>query len=323
MTEGDQQLLSSDDDNFHDLGTDAWWSHETSWFWFSIPERGIGGWIYNWIRPNIGVSGGGCWIWDGSTFLHWEIPYFSNYHNLRLPSERDLRDFIFPSGVRVQALVPLSKYRLSYSDHPEVEFDFTFEAVMDPWVSVDIAESGMRHPYHFDQFGRVTGTLLLHGEKISVNCLAIRDRTWGVRSERWTRGGGYGYTSAMSEFGQAFLSIGDSSAMKGFVVIDGLRTAVVSGTRKVIRNPVHGWPIEVALEMCDDQGRVVEAIGTSISRVATPVPGVNGVVWTSLVDWRINGVQAWGDDQEPWPIKAWAALRRENILLRDGPKKSG
>jgi hypothetical protein len=41
-----------------------------------------------------------------------------------------------------------------------------------------------------------------------------------------------------------------------------------------------------------------------------PVPGVHGVCWTSLVHWDIDGVDAWGDDQDAWPVHGWAALRR-------------
>ena len=60
MPEGDQRLLSPADDDFHPPPDDSWWFHETCWFWFFVPERRLGGWLYNYIRPNIGVSGGGC-----------------------------------------------------------------------------------------------------------------------------------------------------------------------------------------------------------------------------------------------------------------------
>ena len=50
--------LSPEDDNFHPPKTDGRWEHETAWMWFFIPERKIGAWIYHYVRPNIGVSGG-------------------------------------------------------------------------------------------------------------------------------------------------------------------------------------------------------------------------------------------------------------------------
>jgi hypothetical protein len=35
------------------------------------------------------------------------------------------------------------------------------------------------------------------------------------------------------------------------------------------------------------------------------------VCWTTLVHWDIDGVAAWGDDQDAWPLHGWAAFRRE------------
>ena len=34
---------------------------------------------------------------------------------------------------------------------------------------------------HFDQAGHVTGTMVLHGEEIPIDCYSVRDRSWGPR----------------------------------------------------------------------------------------------------------------------------------------------
>ncbi len=309
MAEGDQGLLSPVDDDFHPPVADEWWSHETCWFWFFVPERAIGAWIYNWIRPNIGTSGGGLSLWDDRTWLHWEVPYFSNYSNLRLPEERDLRSFTFPTGISVEALEPLSRYRVRYAHADMVDLDLEFDSIMEPWVATTEHE-GKRRPHHFDQFGRVTGSLVLHGEPIAVDCLAIRDRTWSVRSERWKHGGGFGYTSAAADTGESFLFVGDTESASGFAVLDGRRCELVRGSRLVERDAVHGFVDRVVIDAHDAEGRHLEAEGRSISRIAMPVPGVHGVVWASVCRWTINGVPAWGDDQEPWPVMAWSNRRR-------------
>jgi len=36
-------------------------------------------------------------------------------------------------------------------------------------------------------------------------------------------------------------------------------------------------------------------------------------VWTSLVRWSIDGVDAWGEDQDAWPIHGWSAFRRPRL----------
>ena len=302
--------LTPDDDNFHTPPDDSWWFHETCWFWFFVPERRLGGWLYNWIRPNIGVSGGGCWVWDDTTFLHWEVPYYSCHHNLRLPEERDLRPFRFPSGVQVEMTEPLSGYRLAYAHGDMIELDLQYTAVMDPWVSTHDDSP----PTHLDQLGRVTGTLVLHDEPMTVDCLAIRDRTWTLRSERWKYGGGYGYTNAAASADLAFLAVGGTDAVAGYLVVDGERRALVAGDRRVERDGDRGFVTRILIEGTDAEGRRLEAEGTSVSRMAMPIPGVHGVVWTSLVEWTVNGVPAWGEDQEPWPIMTWSNDRRAGEL---------
>ncbi len=49
--------------------------------------------------------------------------------------------------------------------------------------------------------------------------------------------------------------------------------------------------------VCDAEGRVLHADGEAVSRMAFPISGVHGVCWQSLVQWSINGIDAWGDDQ--------------------------
>lgn len=44
---------------------------------------------------------------------------------------------------------------------------------------------------HFDQVGHVVGTVELDGERVDVDCYAIRDRSWGPRTERGYRRVGY------------------------------------------------------------------------------------------------------------------------------------
>jgi hypothetical protein len=163
---------------------------------------------------------------------------------------------------------------------------------------------------HLDQFGRVTGSLVLHGEEIPVDCVAIRDRTWTVRHERWKHGGGYGYTTGAASAGDAFLAVGTTDGVSGFLLQDGTPAALVEGSRRVERAPEHGYVARVRIEATDAEGRTLEAEGAPVSRMAMPIPGVHGVAWTSLIGWTLNGMPAWGEDQEPWPIMAWSNARR-------------
>lgn len=279
------------------------------WFWFYAAERKLGGWLYNYIRPNIGVSGGGCFVWDDTTFFHMEVPYYTSYNALALPTETDLRDFTFPSGTSVTLLEPLRRYRLSHKDREWIDVNLEWEAIMTPFVSVGEDESRARH---FDQFGRIHGQIELNGELIPVDCLAIRDRTWSPRSERWKDGGGYGYTNGAASKELSFLH-------NGFLVVDGVRRDLTS-ERTVERDPMHGFITSLRVVGSDSEGNQLEAVGQTVSRMAIPIPGVHAVVWTSLVDWTINGTQAWGEDQEPWPLIRWAEFRRTGRMPDRGDR---
>ena len=96
----------------------------------------------------------------------------------------------------------------------------------------------------------------------------------------------------------------------GFLVRDGQRTAIVDGTRVLERDPEHGYLQRITVDAEDAAGRHLHAVGEARSRMAMPIPGVHGVCWTTLVHWDIDGVDAWGDDQDAWPLHGWAAFRR-------------
>ena len=150
--------------------SERWWETETAWFSFCHPERKLGGWLYSMFRPNIGTVAGGAWIWDASAHLPWEVPYSTNYTALRIPQGQDLTNISLPTGVTIHALEPLKRYRLGYHDEERLSLDLTYEAVMAP-RALHKAESSFKNLNHFDQFGRVTGEIVLHGETIAIDCI--------------------------------------------------------------------------------------------------------------------------------------------------------
>ena len=304
--EGMDDVLTPEDDNFHPIGDPHWFWHETCFFYFYIAEKKTGCWLYNYIRPNIGLAGGGCWVWDDRSFFHMEAPYYANYSALPLPAERDLRDFTFPSGVRVRMLEPLAKYHLTYADRDWIAVDVVWDAIQKPWVR---AKGEPPVASHWEQFGHVTGELTLHGERMRVDCLAMRDRTWSFRSEKWKTHGGTAYASAAASGDLNFLATGGES-IGGFFTENGERRAIATGERRVERHADNGYITRIELDATDTAGRRLVAVGEPVSRLAMPLPGLHAVVWTSTVAWTINGVRCWGEDQDPWPLAEWAQLRR-------------
>ena len=305
--------LSDDDDGFHVPPNDDWWQLETNWVWFFVPERKLGCWAYHMIRPNMGLDSGSVQVWDDTAWHHTEVPYYRNVLTGRLPAERDLRDHTFSTGFRWTVLEPLERYRLRYDDEGICSFDLEWTAIMDPWVPL---RGDPPVATHIDQWGHVTGELRLHGETMHVDCYAMRDRSWQIaRPEGGTTpfwGGeiNNGWMAAAADASTAFFGT-------KWIVLDGHLSQVVESEVRRERDRNHGFLRRIFINARDADGRDLEAVGESVSRMITPVPGTSAVSVNSLMDYRINGVQAWGDDQDSWALGTWAAMRRKQMGLVD------
>jgi hypothetical protein len=320
-----------DDDDFHDeVMSDHWWETETQWFSWSVPERAIAGWTYCQARPNAQLFNGGVWVWDASASLAWDLPYHVEYSGLKLPprAERDMRDFQWPSGVHVQALEPLQRYAISYHDEGALELDLTFDALIAP----NPHPTGVA-PFikgvHFDQPGHVTGTMTLNGETISVDCYAVRDRSWGPRPQgrprrkppaevaQTTGVQGVGYSFAVASPTEAWLiySIPTMNAdpiVCGYLLRDGVYAHILGGTRVMEVDPTHGWPERITVDAFDDHGRRLQAEGNTLSRFWRGRGG------DTLMHWKWENAEGHGEDQTYLSKTSWLA-RRDEARRQAGP----
>ena len=305
-------VFTARDDDFHfDLMGDRWWMTETSWFSFCNPAEKLGGWLYTMVRPNIGTVAGGAWIWDDSAHLPWEVLHNANFTALKLPQGARLSDVTLPTGVSITVVEPTRKYRLGYSDAPFCEADMTFEGVMPPRPS-----SGLSSPFggsnHFDQFGRVTGRLRLGARVVDINCLAMRDRSWGPRPEHRPKRSAY-VTGIASER-DAFLMVtrwrdGLEEAAYGFQIRDGVTADLTQGVRRVERDAVTGWVNRITIEGRDALDRPLLATGIRLSGMI--INRHSFIDSNGLIAWTVNGHCGHGEDQDMWPVHDWAAFRRQ------------
>lgn len=304
--------ITAADDNFHfaQMG-DRWWMTETAWFSFCVPERKMGGWFYNMIRPNIGTVSGGAWVWDDSATLPWEVPYSSNLTVMPLQEDADLNDITLRNGVSLKTLEPLKVYRIGYEDGDLLKADLCFEAVMPP-RPLRKPGSAFGDLTHFDQFGRVTGKLHLHGEEIAVDCLAMRDRSWGPRPEHRPRKSAY--VSGIASPDDCFLFVTKANELSeqlayGFMIKDGEIGDLVEGTRRVERDPETGFVERILIEGVDEYGRKLKAEGKRLSGIT--LIRHSFIDHNGLMEWSINGKTGHGEDQDMWPVHDWSQYRRE------------
>ena len=281
---------------------DPWWT-ETVWFSWMVPERNLLGYWYFVVRPNIGVIFGGVLVFDHTAVLPWEIPVFDWHWHQPKPALIDLRELDVLHGMTLRCDEHGRRFRFGYTaDH--VAFDLTYEALMQPMLSRKTPP--FNHGNHVDQPGRVTGRFMLHGEEITVDCIAMRDRSWGIRKSR--RQPKLGYCHATADAQSSFLAItidrnGHDGLVGGYLMRDGAWSSLVEGERRVRRDD-GGRPAEVELTAVDELGRSLEAIGHTVSRqVFTAYPDM--FCWNSLAEWRYDGVTAWGEDQDIWHPRKW------------------
>jgi len=306
-----ERSFTARDDGFHfaDMGDD-WWATETVWFSFHNPERRLGGWFYTMARPNIGTIAGGAWIWDDSAELPWEVLYSANYSALPIPADQDLTDITLPTGVSIKVLEPCMSYALGYNDGDRLRARLRFDGVMAP-EALTATGSTFGSAHHFDQFGRVHGHLDLHGERIDIDCLAMRDRTWGRRPENRPRQAAYITAMANQDFG--FLAVtnvqpdGEPVAY-GFLRRDGRNVGIAEGERHAQRDPNTGMTTRVDLRLIDQEGRELTATGEPVSRIV--INRHSFIDINSLIRWELDGETAWGEEQDMWPVHRFARLRR-------------
>ena len=325
-----RELVPADDD-FHDEElTDRWWETETCWFSWNVPERNLGAWTYCQARPNANICNGGAWVWDDRTAYPWELAYRAEYSGLQLPprSERDMRDFEWPNGVHVRVVEPLTTYAVTYRDPGALEVDLVFEAIMKPNPHPNGVVPFVKGA-HFDQAGHVTGTMVLHGEEIPVDCYSVRDRSWGPRPlgrpkprrpaagepAAATRAGagsfrGVGYSFCAAGPGEAWLTYAipgpevDPVAC-GFLLRNGEYGHILAGARRVTFDAETGWPLSITLEAVDEFDRRLSARGDAVSRHWRGHGGDSLVHWT----WD-GGTEGFGEDQSYFSRDQWEANRR-------------
>lgn len=300
-------MITPADDSFHEPTSGDRWFTETAWYSFWVPERRLSGTLYAWFRPNLRIAASCVALWDDRGESPWEVLHHDYQWHLPWP-DGDLADLELRNGLRHRTLEPLTRYRVAYDDRDGVSLDLRFDALMAPHE----IPTGTPGQSHLDQPVRAIGTLDLRGEAIEVDCLSMRDRTWGRRPDRVKGRFRSGYTSASVSADHGFHAItrhegGMDAVVAGYLVRDGRCADLVAGERRVDRD--RGRPVRVAVEATDADGRELHAQGSCVNRFAWFNRPTN-IAWMSLARWSIDGQEAWGEDQDIWSLASWREQAR-------------
>jgi hypothetical protein len=306
---GDGDGFTAADDGLH-APSGNFYETETFWFSFFVPERALGAWLYASVRQNAGVTAGGLWIWDDAGPNPWDAPFYENFSHLKPPTDKGSGRLEFPTGMSIDVREPGMSYGVGYDDRDRVRVDLGFEALERP---VPLRSGAPPYPKasHYDQTGRVTGAVVLDGERIDVDCYAMRDRSWGPRTERGYQRVGYTWAAGSETSLLTFTTPGneaEEAVHSGYVRRDGELAQIAGGTRVVRRDPAEGWVTGIDVEVVDELGRTTRGHAEAVSRLV--LPGSTTVCTNTALRWTVDGQDLHGEDQDVWPLRELRSLRR-------------
>jgi hypothetical protein len=293
----DSRQLVPSDDEMHPVGSPHLYWTETSWWAFNVPGHSIGGWIYMYFRPNLGISSQGIWIWDDTGPAPWQLPYFRQSYNLPMPVIENPLEM--HAGLRWEVLEPLERHRLTFDESPHAAFELEFSARA-PAHAVGVSSA----TGHFDQAMWVNGTLRLGDREMEVDSSGFRDRTWSVREDTFGQGRRGFYSFGVREdFSFHVFVIHDETGEnhwleKGFVFESGNLSEVTKVKRRVLSRR-NGMPSRIDLAFTDDCGRSWHAVGQAASG-SWMQSWPSFYNWVETVPWQIDGRVAWGEDHDTW-----------------------
>ena len=295
------------DDGFHvPTALDYNWT-ETSWFALVIPERKITIQLYPFFQTNLGVCSAGVYIWDDTGDQWWNCRYAKNFWHLPFPKQ-SLTNLQLPNGLRYKTVESLQKYEIGFDcpDGQDVHLDVVWEGI----VPANRSSAGN----HMDQPGRILGTLVLDGERIEIDGVGFRDRTWSARTQFGQGVGPFasmGYTwgtSRTSDDGFFLLSGNTDDEFMEYALLDGILyrdgdVAKLTEARRTIleRDATNGCPVSMSIDLVDEKGRTAHVEGTNVNRfIVNLYPSL--LVWECQTRWTMDGTPLVGEDEDNWGV---------------------
>jgi hypothetical protein len=153
---------------------------------------------------------------------------------------------------------PLKSWTVRYRDGEQVRAELQFDGLREAHLAHKAESAG-----HLDQPCKVVGYVELDGQRIAIDTLGMRDKSWGPRPDRRVGSpapGGitgmaytYGNRSGEDQFLVYSMMTGNVGQARpgGYLVRNGTTAPIARGERRVLRRS-HGHPDEVEMNIEDD-----------------------------------------------------------------------
>jgi hypothetical protein len=325
-------MISPKDDQFHKRTSDPYWN-ESSWFGFQLPERDLGGWVYCYHRPNMNYTVGGVAFWDPSGDQPYNCRYYDFGDIYPMAPGTDMHDFSLPNGLRVARDEPLKSFDFSYQG-PEgyqargCQMDLRWEATKEPHATgnpTGTREWGLAKG-HFEQPGRITGTVEIAGDRFEVSALSLRDHSWGPRTHGMQNRGHFTWGLVDEDTGFVVFSgcdIPDRDSIfgmtdpinAGWYLKDGEYGSLESGQITTTERGEDGRPLRVEITARDHLGRTLQTAGRAKNMLAWQgYPFM--LSWWAQFEWDLDGRTAYGEEQDFQPLQHQRyAVRQHRALI--------
>jgi hypothetical protein len=304
------------DELFHPVGDDPAWS-ESYYFNFVDPDSGIGAFTRMGFRPNDGWADalhavylpegrvvftygrrtdltpevvdtlglidpavGNLTLRRGEAFRRWDIVYSGEGQDMDDPT----------------VMLAASKDRpASWSRPVHLDMEVAFDAISEPHYAVGGTQG------HFEQTGRVSGTISVGDERWDVDGYGVRDKSWGPRT--WQAPSGKAAKAAgpaavergcfLNWFSMNFgadLALGgacgrtadDTFRGKGWIQRDGQTLDLEEVTMTTTYDPTNPLLHEsVQLRATDSTGGSIVVDGSVLSICPTKIPRRDGVTFVN------------------------------------------
>jgi hypothetical protein len=271
-------FMSSDVPGFGSVGPDADRLHpnppnqhpavaETYWFSFFHEPSGLHGGVYLWAHPNLSTTSAGVWIFRGVKAHRMDAEHFHYEHHLPWPTTDGDVVSVPALGLEIEVVEPLAQHIIRYRDPASgTSLQLRTTGVIPPVVRGNNA--------HFEQPMLARGELVLGSDTYTIDCVAMRDRSWGEpRPEGAMAHPPIGFAVGASADGNiAFTFNGtddpdtadwaglyDVPAAKqlkdGWIWRDGQLRKLVSMTRTCTRDQQTLRPTAIRVGLTDDHGQ--------------------------------------------------------------------